>query len=107
MSRGYRELVGLQVTFDKVVHQYHLTHYYRWKKDGVSLPVLLMHGYAMDYTEKQEDILSSFRYAYAPVILSVWHQDAALSESEFLQFDVGARPDEIGLGDDWEIVAEM
>lgn len=107
MTRGYRELVGLQVTFDKAVHEYRLTHYYRWKKDGESSPVLVMRGYDMPYTEKQEDILSSFRYAYAPVILTVWQQDVVLSESQFLQFGVGARPDEIGLGDDWSITAEM
>jgi hypothetical protein len=107
MSRGYRELVGLQVTFDKTVHQYRLEHYYRWSKDRERSPVLVMRGYDMDYTEKQEDILASFRYAYAPVILTVWHQDVVLSESQFLQFEVGARPDEIGLGGDWAIVAEM
>ena len=107
MSRGYRELVGLQVTFDKVADTYRLEHYYRWKKGKEQSVVLFMRGYDMEYTEKREDILSSFRYAYAPVIMTVWHQDVVLSESQYLQFEVGSRPDEIGLGDDWAILAQM
>jgi hypothetical protein len=84
-----------------------LEHYYRWTNGTEQSAVLVMRGYDMNFTEKKEDILASFRRAYAPVIMTVWQLDVALSESQYLQFEVGSRPDVVGLGDDWTILAQM
>ena len=106
MKRGYRELVGLRVTFSKVVPQYNLEHFYRWKSNGHSSPALHMRGYDMLRTVDIASIVRGLETAYAPAILSVWRQEDAISRSEFLQFDVGARPDECKLLGRWTLWAE-
>jgi len=57
--------------------------------------------------DKKEDIVESLRRAYDPVISFVWHKATEETESEYLQFVLGARPDEVGLGDGWTLVGEM
>ena len=106
MTRGYKELVGLRVTFEKATPEYSMAHYYQWKHDGEKGPVLVMPGYKMLLTEKQDAVVASLRNAYAPAVLSIWALDVPGSTEEYLQFEVGARPDAVGLGDDWSIVAE-
>lgn len=104
MNRDYKELVGLQATFDNAVAEYHLVHYYRWQRVETKEPVQVMTGYDMERQDKVEDIIASLRKAYAPAVLTIWNSDGILSASEYLQFQPGARPDEIGLGDEWHIV---
>jgi len=106
MTRGYRELVGVQVTFSKVASTYSLTHYYRWKSGKEQSGVLSMRGYDMDRASTPEAIADSLRNAYAPVVLSIWKQDELASSAELLQFTVGARPDELGLPGTWTLWAE-
>lgn len=101
MKRGYKELVGLQVTFSKVIDQYSLTHYYRWYKEGVFSPILTMRGYDMDRAEPEADILEGLRKAYGPAILSIWHQDTEAFFSEYQQLQPLARPDELVLLGEW------
>jgi len=104
MTPGYQELVGLQVTFDKVMPRYSLVHYYKRELVVVKRPILVMRGYDMVLQDDPGNVTASLRKAYQPAILTVWKQDTALSASEYLQFQVGSRPDELELDGEWSIV---
>lgn len=104
MTSGYLELVGLQAMFDNALARYRLVHYYKREVVEVHQPVMVMRGYDMDRVEDTSAITAGLRKAYAPVILSIWKQGDILTASEYLQFCVGARPDEIPLDGDWDLV---
>lgn len=104
MSKGYQELVGLQVTFDKAVARYHLTHYYRREPVEILPPTLVMRGYDMARKADINDILDSLRKTWEPAVLSIWQYDTILTASEYLQFQARARPDELEIEGDWTIV---
>lgn len=106
MTKPYRELVGLQVTFSDIASIYNIEHFYKWRHDGKESGTLTIKTYDMQLTMPQEDIVLGLERAFAPVVLSVWNQTKAGSSSEYLQFRVGARPDEVGLGTDWTLTAE-
>ena len=106
MTRGYRELVGLQVTFSGIAPMYNIEHFYRWKANGVQSPTLTIKTYDMELTMPQADIVLGLERAFAAAVLSIWKEEKAGSNSEYLQFQVGARPDEVGLGDGWTLTAE-
>lgn len=105
MTKGYLELVGLQVLFDKVLPEYTLLHHYRKTIVKVPQHVVRMQGYAMVRDAKTEEIVESLRKVYKPVTLSIWNQDTILTASEYLQFFEGCRPDEVGLEGEWHVVA--
>ena len=106
MTKKYRELVGLQVSFSQVAPTYSIEHFYKWKQNGVTSPALTMRTYDMQLTVSKESVVDGLILAFAPVILSIWKEEKLASKSEYLQFEVGARPDEVGLGDDWALWAE-
>jgi len=101
MKRDYRELVGLQAAFDKVVPRYHLVHYYRWKRIPVVEQVSELTGYEMERKESIDAIIASLRQAYAPALLTVWKSDVVLRSAEYLQFEVGATPADLKLAGVW------
>ena len=104
MTKGYQELVGLQVTFDKAVARYHLIHYYRTERVEIPPPALVMRGYDMDRHADIAVIQENLIQAYEPAILTIWRYETVLSASEYLQFHVRARPDELGIEGDWKIL---
>jgi hypothetical protein len=106
MNKGYRELVGLQVTFDKSKSRYTLTHYYRFKIGAVLGPVLEMQGYEMDRTLSIEDIKDGLQKAYAPAILSVWNRDAETVQEHYLQFQPGSQPVDLHFDPGWKLWAQ-
>lgn len=106
MNRGYRELVGLQVNFSGVGPTYSIEHFYCWKQNGQTSPTLTMCMYEMRLTVSIESVMQGLRLAFAPAILSIWQKEQGLWKAEYLQFQVGAQPSDVGLGDDWKIWAE-
>lgn len=106
MNKGFRELVGLQVTFNETEQRYSLAHYYQWTPNVLGLGPLSIRGYDMVLHDKKEDIVDGLRRAYDPVIVFVWQKTTEETDSEYLQFLLGARPDEVGLGDDWTLAGE-
>lgn len=107
MSRKYRELVAIRVVFSKVAALYKLVHFYRVVTIEDKSGPLAMEGYDMERHDNAKDIAESLRNAYAPATLSVWTQDELASNSELLQLQPGARPDELGLHGEWSIWAEL
>ena len=107
MSKPYRELVALQVTFSKVTPTYRIVHFYRWKTTGGESGNLSITGYDMDIAEPAETVKESLRNAYAPATVQIWKQAEAASDSELLQFTIGARPDELGLEGTWSLWAQL
>lgn len=107
MSRKYRELVAIRVVFSKVTARYKLVHFYRVVTLETKSGPLAMEGYEMDQHGPSADIAESLRNAYAPTTLSVWRQDELASESELLQFQPGATPDELNLHGDWSKWSEL
>lgn len=106
MTRGYRDLVGLQVTFHTAEGTYTLTHFYQWKQDDEKAHVLSMKSYALPLVERSETIRDSLRTAYAPAVLAIWQRHEDKSVSEYLQFHTGAEPFQVSLSGEWTIVAE-
>jgi len=104
MRAGYQELVGLQVTFDKVMPRYSLVHYYKQKLAVVKRPLQVMRGYDMVLEDDAKQVADSLRNAYQPAILTVWNAESVLTSCTYLQFHVGSRPDELELEGDWHIV---
>jgi len=102
MTREYNELVGVQATFSLVIREYRLSHLYRWKDNGNEETQGTMHGYDMRRHLPISAIASSLREAYAPVILSIWRQVTPACWKEYLQFEVGCTPPEVGLEGAWE-----
>lgn len=107
MSKKYRELVAIQVSFSKVTAKYNLSHYYRLVTPEEKGGPMQLRGYDMERHESIKEITDALRDAYAPAILSVWQQDEIASVSEVLQFQVGARPEELQLDGDWTLWAEL
>lgn len=106
MTKGYNELVGLQVTFNHLAPEYTMVHYYRWTQDGVHSPTVIMHGYPLSRTETEESVIDGLRKAYAPAIMTIWLQETEKTEATYFQFQVAARPDELSLAGDWTIVEQ-
>lgn len=106
MSKGYNELVGLQVAFSNTTPEYTMTHYYRWTQDGKTSPTVVMQGYKLTRTETEKSIMDSLRLAYAPVILSIWEKETLSSASAYFQFQVGALPHELSFSGEWSHVAD-
>ena len=106
MNRGHRELVGLQVTFSKVVETYNLTHYYRWQDGTVLGPILMMRSYDMGCVGDKEAILEGLLTAYAPAILSIWKIDDDAFTSAFLQLKRGRPPLDQNLQGGWKLWGE-
>jgi hypothetical protein len=107
MNRKYRELVAIRVVFSKVTEIYKLVHFYRVVTIEEKSGPLAMEGYEMERHNSAKDIAESLRDAYAPATLSIWMQDELASNSELLQFQPGARPDDLGLDGDWSLWAEL
>ena len=106
MKTGYRELVGLRVTFSKIVPQYHMTNYYRWSDADVLGPVLMMRGYDMQCVDRESVILESLLRAYAPAIKVVLKFEDDVCSSTYLSFHAGGMPVELALEGDWKRWAE-
>jgi len=107
MTRKYRELVAIRVVFSKLAQRYRLVHFYRVVTIEEKSGPLAMEGYEMDQHGPSKDIAESLRNAYAPATLSVWHQDEDSSESELLQLQPGATPEELNLHGDWSLLSEL
>ena len=103
MRTGYLELVGLQVTFDNVLPEYKLMHYYRKIEVLVPNPVVVMRGYDMVRTQTPADIAESLRKAYDAAVLTVWNQDTVLTSSEYLEFCAGCQPEDLDLKGLWKL----
>ena len=106
MTRKYRELVAIRVVFSKVYDLYKLVHFYRVVTVENRSGPLAMEGYDMERHGTAKDIAESLRNAYAPATLSIWTQDEEASESELLQLQPGATPEELNLHGDWTHWAE-
>lgn len=107
MIKRYSELVGLQVTFSRVVQRYRLAHYYRWRSNGKTTSTGTVRGYDMHRHIPSAEIMRNFRDAYAPAILSIWQRVTKSSIAEYYQFVLGATPREMGLIGEWQHWAEM
>lgn len=107
MTTEHNELVGLQAIFSKVVPRYSLTHLYRWRRDGRTAASGSMRGYDMHRQRPIGLITRSLRGAYAPAILSVWRQETDTAFTEYLQFEIGVTPAELGLPGAWEHWAQL
>lgn len=101
MTADYRELVGLQAMFDKVVPRYCIVHYYRWKRTVLPEPIHVMRGYDMDRHETIAAITQSVCEAYAPAVLAHWSDETSLNKSLYLQLQENADPKDVGLGNTW------
>lgn len=106
MKRGHNELVGVQVTFSKVMPRYRLTHFYQWRGNGKAKTHGTMRGYDMCRLVSADKILRSLRDTYAPAILSIWQQATPGCIKEYLQFDVGCTPLEMKFEGVWDHFAE-
>ena len=106
MKRGYKELVGLKVSFSKIAALYSLTHYYRWTSNGKQDGQGTLRGYDMDRHIPVDEILDSFRQAYAPAILSIWQLVTKGCTAEYYQFQVRATPLEMKFDGLWHHWAE-
>lgn len=106
MTKGYRELVALQVTFNKDATSYKIEHFYRWTTGNETSPMLTLRTYDMSLIVSHETVLDGLLKTYAPAILSIWQQVGLDSTSELLQFQVGGSPDELNLQGDWTLWAE-
>lgn len=104
MSKGYLELVGMQVAFENAMPRYRLINYYRRTRVVMARPTTVMRGYDLDRIETAQTIADSLRKAYAPAILSIWTMDALDVRAEYLQFEVGATPTDIDLDGEWHIL---
>lgn len=107
MKRGYNELVGLQATFDRDMPQYRLTHHYRWRTNGKTTEQGTLRSFDMRRHIPISEILHNLADAYAPAVLSIWHQVTEAFFNEYLQFEVGATPQELGLEGEWRVWAEL
>jgi hypothetical protein len=103
MKTGYKELVGLQVTFDTALPRYRLVHYYRWKRIPEKEVIAVLEGYDMERLENIEDIKASFLAAYKPVVLSVWKGETVLHVSTYLQFEAAAAPADVPIEGIWHV----
>lgn len=104
MTKGYLELVGMQVAFATAQASYRLINYYRRTAVVMARPTTVMRGYDLDRIETAKTIADSLRKAYAPAILSIWTKDAVDIKAEYLQFEVGATPTDIDLEGEWHIL---
>ncbi|MEE9367089.1 MAG: hypothetical protein V3W44_10405 [Dehalococcoidales bacterium] len=107
MSKGYNELVGIQATFSRVIPRYRLTHHYRWRNDGETATTGTLRGYDMHRHIPISEILHNLADAYAPAVLSIWHQVTEACFIEYLQFETGATPGQMHLDGEWRIWAEL
>lgn len=106
MKRGYNELVGLQVVLSRVIPRYRIVHHYRWYCYGKAKETGTLRGYDMRRDIPTDEVLSSFRDAYAPAILSIWRQITKGCLTEYYQFEVGATPLEMKFDGTWHHWAE-
>ena len=107
MSKKYRELVALQVTFSKVTGMYRLVHHYRLvTREARSGPVSI-ESFDLNRHAPIKEIAASLRNAYAPAVLTVWALDETASTSELLQFEPGADPEDLRLDGTWSVWAEL
>lgn len=107
MKREYNELVGLQATFSKVIQRYSISHFYRWRCNGQVAETGTMRGFDLHRHIPVVELLENLFQAYAPAILSIWRQVTDSSDTVFLQFEAGARPEQVGLPGPWEHWAEL
>ncbi len=106
MTRGFNELVGLQVTLSRVIPRYSLAHHYRRYSDGELKESGTMRGYDMHRHIPAGEIVQSLRDVYAPVTLSIWQSVTPACITEYYQFVVGATPLEMGFDGTWRHWAE-
>lgn len=107
MTKGFLELVGLQVTFSKVMPQYTLTHIYQHRANGhVSGPVT-KRAYSYKRILRPDKIVSSLRDAYSGAIRSIWKRETLGCLSEYLQFVPGAAPRHLPLPGRWHHWAQL
>ena len=107
MKRGFNELVGIQVILSRVIPRYRITHHYRWYCDGKIKEQGTLRGYDMRRHISTDEVLRSFRDAYAPAILSIWQNVTKGSISEYYQLKVGATPREMRFERKWRLWAQL
>ncbi len=107
MKRGFKELVGLQVTLSKVLPRYSMTHHYRWLCDEQVEETGTMRSFDLHRYISTGEILRGFRDAYASAIKSIWRRVTKASVSEYYQLQTGATPDAMHLEGSWEHWAQL
>lgn len=106
MKRGFNELVGIQVTFDREIPRYRMAHYYRWSHNGEVSETGTLRSFDMLMHVPSDKLLQNFRDAYAPAILSIWRRVTQTQISEYYQFRTKCLPSEMGFVGRWHHWAE-
>ena len=106
MTRGYNELVGLQVICSRVIPRYRLTHHYRWRVNGKQGKTGTLRGYDMRRHIPIVKVLYGLADVYAPAVLTIWQRDTKAVISQYLQFEVGATPAAMNLDGEWHVWAQ-
>ena len=107
MTRGYNELVGLEVMFNRILSRYRMTHHYQWRVNGKTCKQGTLRGYDMRRDIPVNEILCSIGNAYEPAILSVWRSITDWSLRVYFQLEVKATPDELELEGKWRLQARI
>lgn len=102
MTRGYNELVGLQVTFSRTIPRYRMIHIYRWVKNEKTECTGTMRGFDIHRHLSVASIIEDVSNAYASVTQSIWRQMTDGCLTLLWQFDVKATPMELKLDGLWE-----
>ena len=106
MTRGYNELVGLQVTLSRVIPRYSLTHHYRWRVNGKQGKTGTLRGYDMHRRIPIVEVLHKLGDVYAPAIVTIWQRVTKAVIAQYLQFEVGATPAEMNIDGEWHVWAQ-
>lgn len=101
MNGKYRELVAIQVEFDKETAKYKMVHHYRLVTPEQKGGFMTLAGYDMVRQGTVKDITGSLRSAYEPAILAIWTKDETYHESEVLQLQPQADPIDLHLPGEW------
>ena len=102
MTKKYRELVALQVVFQKEAETYHLIHYYRLVTPETKSSPVSVNGYSMVVMGTAESITDSVRNAYAPAVVTEWVQAAQDTNSALFQLQPSATPEDLRLDGAWD-----
>lgn len=106
MKRGYNELVGLGITFSRILARYRLEHYYQWRVNGKPGHKGTLRGFDMRRDIPISEVLRSLGDAYEPAILSVWRKITDHVMAVYFQLEVHSAPEDLELEGEWHIVAE-
>lgn len=106
MTEGYNELVGLQVICSRLIPRYSLTHHYRWRVNGKQGKTGTLRGYDMHRHIPVTEVLHKLGDVYAPAVLTIWQHVTKAVISQYLQFEVGATPEQMNLDGEWHVWAQ-